>query len=190
MRRSVAFLAVLVLVLGACGGDDDAGGAAGDGAPAKGDGGPGDYVWESDDGGTVTFHIPAPAGDPVIAKVEAFRAAVPAAQVLYVTVDIDNTGGDEELNLPELSVVTPGGSTLSFVPVWHVVGDWQDRIDINDETDLYDRGVDLYNSQLNLDSVLPGARSHVVLVVDPPGALDVGRVFVQTIKGNVELKRA
>lgn len=157
-------LTPLVALLVACGGGSgDAGGFG---------------VYEtSGDGARFTFTIPAPSDEAAVIQLEEYRVAVGAPPVSYILASGSNEG-DEEKTIPTVSIVTDEGATIDTVIAWSKVGDWQNRVNILSEGDLYNQGVSLYNHYLSSDDLLPGAVSGTVLISDEP-IHSVKSVFVE-----------
>ena len=197
MRRAgaggvIAVAAIALMSSGAgCGDDDDsqqpdseettAGTDGDDGGETAEAGGSGDYVFEDPaSGAIITYSVLAPEGDATVAQLEAFRVAVDAPGVSYVTVTIDNTDGTESADLPDLAVMSSAGvgSTYFYYDeAWLLLGGWQDLVP-TENSDLYNQGVDLYNSLLELGSALPGASTTTVLAAHGTPA-DIRTVFIE-----------
>ncbi|UNX55408.1 hypothetical protein MF406_03835 [Georgenia sp. TF02-10] len=143
--------------------------------------GPGLYEFEYM-GATGTIEIPAEATHPAVAEFEEYRQTVGGAPVTYLVAEIDNTNGTDDINMYEVDIVTEEGEQLTTYGVGDAIDVWGDLVDTNTDegVDLYNRGVDLSNAQL--DSLLPGAKGTQVLILDAP--LDsVSRVFVYPAGG-------
>lgn len=154
---------MLIALLGAvaCGDDDSA-----EGGGAASGGGEGVYVWEDEQGAIVRYTIPAPAGHELVQPIERFKARSGArGEVTFVLAELDNTEGSERVQIPDLDIVTEDGDTVVFQSAWLLVGDWQDSVEIDDSA-IYNEGVDVYNSLLELDDALPGAKTTTILAAD------------------------
>jgi hypothetical protein len=140
-------------------------------------GGFGTYSHE-DHSAVITYQIPAPQNNPLLVRVEEYRAIVGAEPHSYILVTVDNRFGSEGQVFHDINVVTDAGLTLPFVQASDAVSDWRnEHVDIHLSTTIYNRGVYLHNDMMNLDSVLPGAISQYLMVSH--GTLDsVGRVFL------------
>ncbi len=143
----------------------DFGDALGDDAEdAEGDenlpGGPGTYTFE-ENGTRITAQVPGPEDDAVVAEVEAYRKKVGADPVSYILVEVDNTDGKEQSYLGAINVVTEDGSQIEFSNVSSVMGDWYTD---EQNSDLYNAGVELSNKYLNATDTLPGAKSKTLFV--------------------------
>lgn len=134
------------------------------------------YIWESASGAVVRYTIPARSDYDIVADIELYRTDIGSdLEASYILAEIDNTTGSENTQIPDLRIVTQDGETVVYQKAWLLIGDWQNDIPL-DETDLYNRGVNLYNSLLDRDFALPGAR--VTTVLASSSALpSIGRVF-------------
>ena len=205
MRRTltsipwVSMLCAGTLLMGAvaCGDDDSqqpdseettAGTDGDNGGETEEANGSGDYVFEDPaSGAIITYSVLAPEGDATVAQLEAFRVAVDAPAASYVTVTIDNTDGTESADLPDLAVESSAGvgSTYFYYgEAWLLLGGWQNLVP-TENSDLYNQGVDLYNSLLELGSALPGASTTTVLATHGTPA-DIHTVFIEHASGRRE----
>lgn len=160
-------LAAATLIAG-CGSD----GPASDGTVASSDqpageptsGGTGTYSFEFQ-GATGTIDVPSDTNDPRFADIEEFRAAVGGEPVTYYFVEIDNTEGEHDVEMSEITIITDTGEQVVADPVWQVIGDWQDLLDAEIEKEWRlsnDVGTPLYNKYLHDGDLLPGARGSVI----------------------------
>jgi len=148
-------------------------------------GGFGTYSHE-DQSAVITYQIPAPQNNPLLVRVEEYRAIEGAEPHSYILVTVDNRFGSEEQVFHDINVVTDAGLTLAFVRGWEVVEDWREYnqaivLSSSFPDDLsrtiHNKGVLLQTDMMNLDSVLPGAISQYLMMSH--GTLDsVGRVFL------------
>lgn len=152
------------------------------------DGGPGVYAFETN-GAKGTVEIPVVSTDPRFSEVENYRAKVGGEPVVYVVVEIDNTGGQEVVEVSDIEVVTEDAQQATVEKIWSLIGDWQEKIPAADESGVYNEGVELYNKHLHHGDVLPGAKDTVIY-----GTVNVGveipqRVFVTVGYDQVEAKK-
>ena len=148
-------------------------------------GGFGTYSHE-DQSAVITYQIPAPQNNPLLVRVEEYRAIEGAEPHSYILVTVDNRFGSEEQVFHDINVVTDAGLTLAFVRGWEAVEDWREYnqaivLSSSFPDDLsrtiHNKGVLLQTDMMNLDSVLPGAISQYLMMSH--GTLDsVGRVFL------------
>jgi hypothetical protein len=160
-----------------------------EGAPPASEGGEGTYAWVTEEGALVNYTIPAPEDDPEIQRIEAFRNDTGSAPISYVFVEIDNTEGIAQSLAPLIDVVTEDGQTFTFNEAHFIVGNWSNDISDEDE-DLKDESVDLYESLLARSHAQPGAKSTTIFAEE--GELpDVARVFSNglSLVGNTELAK-
>jgi hypothetical protein len=119
-----------------------------------------------------------------VRRVEACRKAVGGKPLTYAAVSIDNTRSTAGYRLGWISIVTTQGATIRMDKVWYAIGDWPTL----SNTDLYNRcNVGLYNSFLDRDSLLPGARSTTLLAVSRK-VLSIRYVYAQRWLGDQPVK--
>lgn len=120
-------------------------------------GGLGTYVYPTEpEGFVIEALVPAPASDPLMQEVEAYRTRVSGPAAAYVLTQLDNMNGADELKINGVTIVTDEGEQIELTPAWHMVGGWQD---LAHDSDTYNAGVALYNELLKGGFALPGARS-------------------------------
>ncbi len=124
----------VVLLLAACSapapvqGGPPAGGAgpsaAQSSATAPGATPAGLYGLTTASGAHITFTLPAPATDPAVAAIEAYRVKVGAAPVSYLVADVDNRTGTAPVNLYMVSASSPEGRQATFTSVADALHSW------------------------------------------------------------------
>ncbi|MCH8062294.1 MAG: hypothetical protein IH861_07315, partial [Chloroflexi bacterium] len=133
----------------------------------------GTYGYE-DNGAKYRYVIPAPENHVFIERIEDHRRNTGAANIYYVLATLDNLKGEEFASIPDLSIVTQDGETISFRPAWTIFGDWQR---VNAGTAKLNEGVYLYNEAITFGNALPGAKTEDVLAAVMPVA-SIRNVFV------------
>lgn len=165
-------------------GADRDGGAAADAVAGCGDPDGAAVVELAAGGAELQVLVPADADEDVLEDLEDYRADSGADPVCWVVVRVDNTGGDEVVDLPRVEVVAADGRRVQLQRAGEAVAAWSDLRP--DDEDAAVRAVELVAEQ---DGVVgPGEEGEVVLVattdLDDPRA-----VLVQPTDG-AELVRA
>ena len=147
-KLATVVAAVMLGVLTACGGGSGEPKVASSDAPsAKASvkpGGPGQYGAEYA-GAVIKVDVPTPVTDSRVAPLEKFRMAVGAPPVTYYAAEVDNVAGSGEIKLQAITVVTDSGQQVKGTWSSEAVDNWRDRVDINEDTDLYNEAIDLSN---------------------------------------------
>ena len=139
--------------------------------------------WTFDyEGATASFQIPTPGEDPLAQQLEAIRAEVGGQPATYVTVAVDNTAGTSNINMYGMTVVALDGTQTVSTPVSDIIGEWRD---LTEDTDLYNRLIDLSN-EVGMFDLRPGATGTAVIAFREPVA-SVAAVFVQPAGGADEM---
>lgn len=165
----VAAIAVVVAVLAAgCGGnegsaDDDTSASVEPSATQSEstapEAGPGTFRYE-DAGVKVTLVVPTPVDDPRVADVEAYRKSVDAPALQYIHVEVDNSGGSEEVWTNRVQVVTEDKRQVEVAALGETDGGV-----LESETwpeDSSSRNVDLTNANGGI-VVKPGAVATTIM---------------------------
>jgi len=76
-------------------------------------------------GAKITFELPAPATDPALAKLEAFREKAGGKRVSYVVADVDNQTGTEPVNMHQINAFDKEGREYKFGAVTEVLETWK-----------------------------------------------------------------
>lgn len=151
LRNGIALALAAALATAGCGGGEIK------------TGGPGTYTAEGD-GAKVTFEIPAT--DAAVGRAERYRTAVGGEPVVWGVLRLDNSDGEKAVGVGAVTAVTRDGEQIELDQVWARVGDWQELVDVDDDTALYSEGVQLYNSLLDRDEALPGAKAALPYAFD------------------------
>lgn len=117
---------------------------------------------------------PAPADDPLLEKVEAYRAEAAGPAVTFVRVIVDNTKGAQEAVRPEVQALI-GTSQVTLTDAGDSIFSWMNLDPSN--TTTYNDGVSLENTYDGSRDVLAGAKS-TLLYAMPAGKTDVAAVYI------------
>ena len=148
MRSAAAFISTLVVLAAPAGAAEFAASSQ-----------PHTYTWPQGKG-SARITIPATSTSLAVRRVESCRQKVRGKPLTYAAVSIDNTHSPTGYRLGWIDIVTNTGATIHMDKVWGAIGDWPDV----SNRGLYNRcKVDLYNSFLTPDNLLPGARSTTLL---------------------------
>lgn len=154
-------------------------------------GGPGTYVGDGPDDDPeerISATVFAPPDHPLVRKLESFRAKVAGPRLSYVLVVMDNRNGTVSSGISAISIVSSDGLTVEYPLARDWVGEAEDKI-ADDNIDLYNEAVAVYNSLLDQDEVLPGAVKTAIFVAEQRPR-SVKNVFAQVgISGTVQLHR-
>ncbi|MEJ5945239.1 hypothetical protein WDZ17_08015 [Pseudokineococcus basanitobsidens] len=113
-------------------------------------------------GAQVELHVPADADDDPVEELEDYRGDVGASPVCWVVAEVDDSDGDQVVDLPRVEVVTSDGQAVTLQRASDVVRGWADLRP--DDEDLAARGVELITRTGGV--VGPGEEGEVVLVAD------------------------
>lgn len=91
--------------------------------------------------------------DPV-EDLEAYREQAGGEPVGYMSVDVDNREGTENINMYQVAVYDAAGNEYIFTSADEVAGEWRELLG-SDNVDVYNEGVELSNKYLN-----QGASAH------------------------------
>lgn len=159
----------------------------------------GHYKLTTQSGADISLTVPAPATDPAVEAIEAYRAKVGAAPVSYLVADVDNQKGTAPIDMYMVSVFDEQGEQLTFSRVTGVIHSWgptysydfkwtmHDGTPVDEAVGagLRDEANGLYNA--NADDAEAGERTRIVLAstnADMPEK--VARVTVQPSGMEVE----
>ena len=129
-------------------------------------------------GGAATFAMPPteePANEWAQDIIDYRTDAGLDTDLHWIDFTIDNMNGTEDVNINDVTIVTEDGEQLSSEP-WlnDLISEAQDT---NDDTDFYNRGVDISNSKP--DPVKPGAKGEAVAAFSEP-IEDAARIWITT----------
>lgn len=173
----VAVLLATVSLLDGCGGSNNDSGDSDSNGP---NGGRGTYAFEHD-GAHGTVQVPGDTADPAFAEIEAYRVAVGAPPVTYYLAEVDNTEGEDEIDVQELVIVTDDGDQVEATEIFTLIGDWEDLEGNVDDPNNELNGIALYNAYLN-NEVYPGAKGTSILASEPLAGAPA-RVYITPIWG-------
>ncbi|WP_258802979.1 hypothetical protein [Pseudarthrobacter sp. NS4] len=159
----------------------------------------GQYTLTTESGADINVTVPAPATDPAIEAIEAYRAKIGAPPVSYLVADVDNQRGTAPIDMYMVNVFDEQGRELSFSRVTDVIHSWGPTYSYDfkwtmgdgtpvDEAvgaGLSQEATGLYNA--NVDDAEAGERTRIVLAstnADMPAK--VARVTVQPSGMGVE----
>lgn len=94
---------------------------------------------------------------------EELRKIGKGAPVTYALVQIDNREGTAYANMYALNVYDDAGAKYEFTTISETIGEWRDEVG-SDDTDLYNRFVDVSNA--HLDGVDPGMVGEIWMVTE------------------------
>jgi hypothetical protein len=159
----------------------------------------GHYKLTTESGADISLTMPAPATDPAVEAIEAYRTKIGAAPVSYLIADVDNQRGTAPIDMYMVNVFDEQGRQLSFSRVTDVIHSWGPTFSYDfkwtmgdgtpvDEAvgaGLRQQATGLYDA--NLDNAEAGERTRIVLAstnADLPAK--VARVTVQPSGMGVE----
>lgn len=169
MKRFTAtslIIGTIIVALTGCGSSEDATSETAAPAVVEGEvagedetpaGNSGSYSTKVNDG-VLDIALPAPAADPTVAGITQYAAAVGFTGPMSFLNQTLTNQGDSAMAMCAPNVVTSSGETIAFTSAMQFIGDLQDLVP-QGETALYNQGVELYNSILNSDTALPGAKT-------------------------------
>jgi hypothetical protein len=124
----------------------------------------GNGVYElSDSGAKLTVSLPVAEGNSTVSKLQSYAKTVGDTKPrLFIGVKLENLS-TESLSICGISLVTDAGATVVFKPGRDLAGDLNEKAgNDNASSDIYNKGVELYNSLLNTDTALSGATLNTV----------------------------
>jgi len=145
-------------------GDRGDAGARGDGGGLEDCGDPDDAheVELSSSGAELEVTVPAEADDDAVEDLEDYREDSGAGPVCWVVVEVDNSAGDEVVDLPRVDVVAADGQRVRLERASEALAAWADLRP--DDDDARSRAVELTAGS---DGVVgPGDDGEVVFVAD------------------------
>ncbi|QGG94821.1 DUF1501 domain-containing protein [Actinomarinicola tropica] len=154
-----------------------------DDAPAVA--GPGTYVWVTPEQAVVHVEVPAPAGDPEVAPIEAARAALGGPVSSYVLVRIDNSSGTAPVVPPLMSVRSSDGVPSAYRESWIVLGEW---IAASSGVDV--AGAEALGADIRSRSTVEPGTSATLALVAAGAPSDVAEVRVGSGSSSVPLAQA
>lgn len=98
--------------------------------------------------------------DPV-EDLEAYREKAGGDPVNYMSADIDNREGAENINMYQIAVYDPAGNEYVYTSADEAADEWRDLLG-SDDVDTYNEGIDLSNKYLN-QGASPHQRSTMIL---------------------------
>ena len=139
----------------------------------------GEYTAQAEAGGTIVMQIPASTDDELISQIEAYREAVNAEPVTYLTADVDNRQGHESIGMRNAYIYDNDGNEYQFsglseyISSIEPVTDWaseDEEYSLTDGTEisrdqyfeLSSTGTDLHNEHMYGAS--PAERKTMILV--------------------------
>ncbi|QIK62329.1 hypothetical protein G7068_03240 [Leucobacter viscericola] len=136
----------------------------------------GPFEFTTETGAKITFDLPSAADDERIADIEKYRVDTNASPVTYVIANVDNRKGTDYAGLTNVSAFDKEGRKYEFTEVFKTISDWQPYYSEDHEyvmpdgskvaedvgTELYNRGIDIYNKFLK--GPAPAEQGTVVLV--------------------------
>lgn len=122
--------------------------------------------------GTRVYGLSENGGDFVIAtevnpvaELEEYRERAGGEPVTYMSVDVDNREGTENINMYQVAVYDAAGNEYLFEGADKAVDIWQSNLDEAGDDEGYRDGTELYNSYIN-QGAPPHQRSTMILVGD------------------------
>lgn len=126
-------------------------------------GGLGVYQGDLAEGVRGSASVYAPANDAGPAMIEELRTALGQATYTYITLDVDNRQGKQPVNVQEIQVTDAAGKLVTFKLGFNQVGE-MDNVIPSDNTDLYNKSVNIYNELLKQKRTESGQRQTVTFV--------------------------
>ena len=139
----------------------------------------GEYTAQAEAGGTIVMQIPANTDNELISQIEAYREAVNADPVTYLTADVDNRQGHESIGMRNVYIYDKDGNEYQFSGVSEYISDIEPVTDWASEDETYSlvdgteisrdqyfelssTGTDLHNEHMYGAS--PAERKTIILV--------------------------
>ena len=97
----------------------------------------GEYTAQAEAGGTIVMQIPASTDDELISQIEAYREAVNAEPVTYLTADVDNRQGHESIGMRNVYIYDKDGNEYQFSGVSEYISDIEPVTDWASEDETY-----------------------------------------------------
>lgn len=188
-------LVILVVVAGGCGSKTTSGTTSTSPAPSS-SGRPGNYV-TSFNGVDMVLHLSATT-DATTAEIESYiaevsaKVGVPVEPHTVAFLSLDDRGKTAtHARMFSISLVNTDRSQVSSEGTSSYIDSLYEKLDVNNDTGLYNQGIDLSNKLSAQDDVLPGTKTSTYLIFKTADVSKVKSVFVSSreLPGTEEMKK-